>query len=95
MLTGEEAEEALGVKTDALHERVEAHEEMGSIVPWILIGAAALQVLSVVGPISRTSWSRWAAVAGILAAAAFVGWTGYLGGEVMRGPDHLRNVLPF
>jgi len=95
MLTGEEAEEGLGVKTDALHERVEAHESAGALAPWIVIGAAVLQVLAVAGPFSRAGWFRVVGVAGLLAAAGFVGWTGYLGGEVMRGPDHLKNVLPF
>lgn len=95
MLTGEEAEEGLGVKTDALHERVEAHESAGSLAPWIVIGAAALQVLVSVGPLSRAGWLRGVGVLGILAAAGFVGWTGYLGGEVMQGPNHLKGILPF
>jgi uncharacterized membrane protein len=94
-MTGGEAEEAKGVMSDALHERVEAHEETASIAQWVVIGAAVLTLLSLAGPLARTPWFRYVAVAALLAAAGIIGYTGYLGGEVMRGPDHLKNILPF
>jgi len=94
-MTGEEAEESKGVMSDALHERVEAHEDIASIAQWVVIGAAVLQVLSLAGPLATMSWFRWVAVAGILGAAGIIGYTGYLGGEVMWGPDHLKKILPF
>jgi len=94
-LTGEEAEDAKGVTSDALHERVEAHEETGSIAMYVVIAAAVLQGLSHLKPLASGPWFKWVALLGILAAAGIAGYTGYLGGEVMRGPDHLKNVLPF
>lgn len=93
-LTGQEAEEARGAMADSLHERVEAHEEMGLVAMYVVLAAALLQVLSYTKPLDK-SVVRIAALVLILGAAGTAGYAGYLGGEVIRGPDHLQHILPF
>jgi uncharacterized membrane protein/YHS domain-containing protein len=92
-LTGGEAEEAMGVMSDELHERVESHEEAGSIALWVVIGAAVVQVVSYVRPLAATRWFPVVATIAILAAAGMAGYTGYLGGEVAHGAGHAKYLF--
>ena len=48
-MTGEEAEESKGVMTDALHERVEAHEDLASIAQWVDLDSLSSTYLTVFG----------------------------------------------
>lgn len=93
-LTGEEAELARGAMTDSLIERVQAHGDLGLISMYVVIGAAVFQLLTYTRPLGKPAF-RIVALVLILGAAAVAGYAGYLGGEVIRGPDHLKHVLPF
>jgi len=91
-LVGEQAEDGLGRLSDARHEQVEAHEHWGEYAMYTLLGVALLNLVARFKPDSRVMWLL--AFLGLLGAAAVVGYTGYLGGEVVR-PGHLDELLPW
>jgi uncharacterized membrane protein/YHS domain-containing protein len=91
-LLGEQAEEARGKMSDALEGRVEKHGETALFAMIAQLAAGALTGLSVL--VARSRPLRLLAFVVVLAAAGITGYTGYLGGEILR-PDHLKHLLPF
>jgi len=94
--TGEEAHEAKGRTSESLHERIEDHEDWGTISMYTLIGVALLNLVSRMKSGSKAL--RWASFFTILGAAGVLSYTGFLGGEVAWGEGHLKYLidqLPF
>ncbi len=70
-----------------LHEIVEQHEQFATIVMWLLLALVVYRLWRwnrLTGP-----W-RWTYALALIAATALLGLTGYLGGSLVFGPDHLR-----
>jgi uncharacterized membrane protein/YHS domain-containing protein len=89
-LVGEDAEEGLGRLSEARHEMVEAHELWGTISMYVLLGTAVIHLIARLMPDSGKLWLFSLLV--LLGAAAVVGYTGYLGGEVAR-PGHFQALF--
>ncbi len=92
-LLGEEAEEAMGRMSAARKAMVEAHGTWGAAATYTLLGVAVIRLLTV-----RWSSSRgllWISRLAVLGAAAVLAYTGYLGAEVVRGPNHMKGILPW
>jgi len=90
---GGEAAASMGRMSEGRAAVIGLHETWGTIAA-VTIGVAA---------VLHGLWRRWpkATALGILsrlsilAAAGVVAATGYLGAEVVRGPNHLERLLPF
>jgi len=84
-LTGEQAEAGQRFSNN-MHEIVEHHESAGLVVMVLALTLAAIRIWR---------WNRltgawmWAYGVGLVTASAVVGITGYLGGKLVFGPDHL------
>jgi uncharacterized membrane protein len=89
-LVGEQAEEAMGRMSESRHETVEAHKLWGTISMYTLLGVALVNLVARFKPDSKGMWLF--AFLLLLGAAAVVGYTGYLGGEVVR-PGHLDALM--
>lgn len=90
-LLGEEAEEARGRMTESLHERIEVHQDWGTIALWVLIGVAVLEIVHRLAP--NAKWLKWVSLLAVVGAAVVVGITGWRGAEVTHGAGHLEPVL--
>lgn len=88
-LTGEQAEHARRFST-SMHEIAERHESAALVVMVLSLALAALRIWR---------WNRltgtwlWLYGVGLVTAVSVVTATGYLGGSLVFGPDHL--TLPF
>lgn len=84
-LTGLQAEAGQRFSAD-MHKIAEQHESAGLVVMVLALTLAALRIWR---------WNRltgswmWAYGVGLVMASAVVGITGYLGGNLVFGPDHL------
>lgn len=84
-LTGQQAEAGQRFSNN-MHEIVEQHESAGLVVMVLALTLAAIRIWR---------WNRltgswmWAYGIGLVMASAVVGITGYLGGSLVFGPDHL------
>ncbi len=91
-LLGQAAEESMGRMSASREALVSNHETWGLVAMIVLLTAAAARLLSLWRSDSKPL--RWAAVILILGAAAVLGYTGFLGGEVVRGQGHMDAFLP-
>ena len=89
-LVGEQAEDGMGRLSEGRHEMVEDHELWGTISMYTLLGVALVQLVARFKPDS--GGLRMFAFIALVGAAVVVGYTGYLGGEVVR-PGHLDALL--
>ncbi|MHC4469522.1 MAG: DUF2231 domain-containing protein [Planctomycetota bacterium] len=92
-LLGQEAGSAMGRMSESREATVSIHETWGRIAMLVLLGAAAIHLLSTWR--SSSTPLRWLSRVSILGAAGILAHTGYLGGEVARGPGHLDALLPW
>lgn len=91
-LLGLAAEDSMGRMSASREAAVSDHETWGLVAMIVLISAGTARLLSLWR--SDSSSLRWAAGILILGSAAVLGYTGFLGGEVARGPGHLDALLP-
>lgn len=84
--SGDAAEDAAGFTGD-MHELVEKHELVATIVMWTCLALIAVRLWR-----WRGLTGAWRAVygVGLVAATALAAYTGFLGGSLVFGPDHLR-----
>lgn len=73
--------------TSTMHGIVERHEFAGTTLMILILGLTALRLWR--WQRLAGAW-RWIYCAGLLAASLLVGVTGYLGGSLVFGPDHLK-----
>jgi uncharacterized membrane protein/YHS domain-containing protein len=85
VITGNIAEDALRFGP-RLHEIAERHEALSTTMMILSLGLLALRGWCWRG--LRGPW-WWVYGAGLLAACVLVGVTGYLGGSLVHGPEHL------
>lgn len=86
VLTGNIAEDSERF-SPAMHEVVEWHQLLSTVV---MVLALLLVAMRLWRWNRLTGGWRWAYGGGLLAASALVGVTGYLGGSLVFGPDHLK-----
>lgn len=92
LLLGHEAADAMGRMAQARADTVELHESWGLIATLGLVAAALLNLLAARWKSSMVL--RRASLMAILVSAGLTAYVGYLGGEVVRGPDHLSGLFP-
>ena len=92
-IIGLQAGAGMGRMSASRQATMDLHQTAGTISLIVLLVGAAAHIYMISGERHRSI--RWIAAILVMAGAGVVGATGYLGGELVRGPGHLSSILPW